>query len=264
MNRCSRTSLTAAAFLAATLAACDNNAAPSLIKDEEVNTELATSAGDAMALAVATMLGNEVAASLDGEPTSAESSVSDGGDLDFSRSRVCYDAAFAVVADCSPIASVRTIVTHVTLDASRSGTSDDGAKSWSGAVHRTADDSLTRVFVSANETARRHNGLATANDTTTLTAPEKNFFFAIAASDSVKAVTFNLPRGQNPWPASGSIVRNAAIKVVVTKGTETETRDVTRRIEVTFPADAQGNVALKINSTTCNLNLVTHRVTACL
>jgi hypothetical protein len=262
MNRCKWTSLTAAAFMAAMLAACDKTG-PSLIKDEEINAELATSEGDAMALAVLTLIGNESAASLgDGAPP-GEANLTGDGDLQFSRARVCYDASFAVVAGCSPIASVRTIVTNVTLDASRSGDSDDGLKSWSGGLHHTAHDSLTRVFVAADETQRIHNGVATANDSTTLTAPEKSFFFAVAASDSVKAVTFSLPRPSNPWPVSGAIVRNANVHVIVTKDGETESRNITRRIEVTFPADAQGNVQLKINSTTCNLNLVTHRVTAC-
>jgi hypothetical protein len=151
----------------------------------------------------------------------------------------------------------------VQLDASRSGESDDGLKSWSGGLHHSAHDSLTRVFVASDETQRVHNGVASANDTTSITAPEKAFFFAVAASDSVKAVTFNLPRSENPWPASGSIVRNATVHVIVTKGSETESRHVTRRIEVTFPADNQANVPLKINATTCNLNLVTHRVTGC-
>jgi len=58
-------------------------------------------------------------------------------------------------------------------------------------------------------------------------------------------------------------VRNVAVHVIVTKGAQTDTRDVTKRIEVTFPADAQGNVQLTINATTCNLNLVTHKVTNC-
>jgi len=41
------------------------------------------------------------------------------------------------------------------------------------------------------------------------------------------------------------------------------TRDFTKRIEVDFPADAQGNVVLKIDAKVCNLNLVTHAVTNC-
>jgi hypothetical protein len=81
--------------------------------------------------------------------------------------------------------------------------------------------------------------------------------------DSVKAVTFALPRSTNPWPISGSIVRTDTVHVTLTKGSTTETRDVTRRVVITFPADAQGNVQITINAKACNLNLVTRRVTNC-
>ena len=76
MNRCKWTTLTAAAFMAATLAACDKTG-PSLIKDEEINAELATSEGDAMALAVLTLNGNASDASLGGAPAPGESNVTD-------------------------------------------------------------------------------------------------------------------------------------------------------------------------------------------
>jgi hypothetical protein len=76
-------------------------------------------------------------------------------------------------------------------------------------------------------------------------------------------VTWNLPRANNPFPVSGSIVRVAAVHVVVTRANRTETRDVNRKITVTFPADAQGNVVLTVNDKTCNLNLVSHIVSGC-
>jgi hypothetical protein len=51
--------------------------------------------------------------------------------------------------------------------------------------------------------------------------------------------------------------------VVFVSPTQQATRDYTKRVEVDFPTDAQGNVVLKIDSQTCNLNLVTHTVTGC-
>jgi hypothetical protein len=62
---------------------------------------------------------------------------------------------------------------------------------------------------------------------------------------------------------SGSIVRNVQIHIVATKLDVTQTRDVTRRVELDFPADAEGNVVLKINDKTCSLNLVTRVVSGC-
>jgi hypothetical protein len=46
-------------------------------------------------------------------------------------------------------------------------------------------------------------------------------------------------------------------------GSRTESREIVRKLQVDFPADAQGNVVLKINDKTCNLNLVTHVVSNC-
>ena len=37
---------------------------------------------------------------------------------------------------------------------------------------------------------------------------------------------------------------------------------MTKRVEVNFPPDGQGNVVLKIDTKTCNLNLVTTTVSA--
>ncbi len=53
------------------------------------------------------------------------------------------------------------------------------------------------------------------------------------------------------------------LHVTVEGANRSGTRDVQRRAEVTFPADAQGNVVLTVNDLTCNLNLVTHAVTGC-
>ena len=58
-------------------------------------------------------------------------------------------------------------------------------------------------------------------------------------------------------------MRVDSIHATFTKGSLSESRDVVRTVEVDFPADAQGNVVLKVNGKTCNLNLVHHKVTAC-
>ena len=84
-----------------------------------------------------------------------------------------------------------------------------------------------------------------------------------ASNDSVQGVVFNLPHASNPWPVVGTIVRNTAGSVEITLGDRHETRSFTRRVTVTFPADAQGNVTITINAKTCQLNLVTHAVTGC-
>lgn len=65
---------------------------------------------------------------------------------------------------------------------------------------------------------------------TTFTEGEFSRVQSEAANDSVKAVTWNLPRSSNPFPVSRKIVRAVNVHVVATKGTKTETRDVTHAV----------------------------------
>lgn len=258
------------AVAAMSFAACNDATSTRniLATDAIVTADVASSAGDAIAQSVSDMMANESTGGLAG--ISASSAVSaEMAPVTYSRARTCFDATGAVVANCSPIASVRKIVTRVTIDGGRSGssTTEGGVtKTWSGAVHRVVDDTVQRVFNTAQppaETQRVHGAVATARDTTTFTEGAFSRLVAESANDTVKLLTWNLPRTSNPWPVSGSIVRAVAVHLVATRENRTETRDVTRRVEVTFPADAQGNVVLKVNDKTCNLNLVTHAVTNC-
>ena len=260
-------SIAAAAVVAAS--SCTDSTQPVLFDEADVTADIAASAGEAIASAITVMIANEAATSL------AIAASHHGGhgpgthSVDVQRTRVCYDAADAVVVACIPLASVRRIVTHAEMDGSRSDTRVNGrgeTVTWSGAVHRVMDDTLTRVFNTADppaETSRTHSGVASVNDTTTFSSGTVSRTAREAATDSVLAVTWNLPRASNPWPVSGSVVRRTAVSVVITDGDRTETRDISRRIQVTFPADAQGNVVLQVNDMTCQLNLATRHVTNC-
>lgn len=244
---------------AALVSACESSTDVSnLVPDAALDADITASAGDAIVVALGAMGGNEggggsaIVASNLGENT-----------LTITRTMTCLDASNAVVAGCTPFSSVRKIAAHVTMDGTRTGSNDAGTKTWAGAVHRTMDDTVTRVFTGPTETARAHAGVNTGNDTTQFTEGDLTRSATEAAIDSVNAVTWNLPRSSNPWPVSGSFVRRVNVKVTATKGDRTESREVNRRIQVTFPADAQGNVDLVINDKTCNLNLVTGVVTNC-
>ena len=72
-----------------------------------------------------------------------------------------------------------------------------------------------------------------------------------------------LEAGKNPWPVSGSLVRRVTAHITVEGANRSETKDANRRVEVTFPADAQGNVTINVNGKTCTLNLVTRAVANC-
>lgn len=256
------------------LAACSDSStgvSGATLADSTITTDVATSSGDAMATSIENMTADEASASLDMASTFASFNLvpaqGPSRELTFNRTRTCYDANGAVVAGCSPLSSVRTILTQTTIAGSRSGstTTTGGATiTWSGSVHRSAKDSLTRIFnASSTETSRSHTGTAVGKDTTSFSNTTEGVTRNMSESyaDSAIAVTFNLPRSSNPLPVSGSIVRYDTVHVVLTKNSSTTTRDATRRVEVDFPADAQGNVTVKINDKTCSLNLLTHKVT---
>ena len=140
-----------------------------------------------------------------------------------------------------------------------------GTETMTLASHRTRQ--MTISGLAGQETSRTHNGFGTSRDTTTFTGTRDGEtltrIMVEASNDSVQGVVFNLPHASNPWPVSGTIVRSTAGSVDITAGARHENRSFTRRITVTFPADAQGNVTITINAKTCQLNLVTHAVTGC-
>jgi hypothetical protein len=253
--------------LAVLAAACSDGTSVrgSLVSDASISADVAASSGDAIVASLGAMIGNESSGSLSTLRSGAVASLEDPT-LNYSRTTVCLDADGNVVDGCRPLSSVHKIATDLAIDGSRSGqiTKRNGETvTWSGAVHRSAHDTVTRNFTDGTETSRTHDGNGAAYDTTTYSDANVSRLFEEAANDSVRALTWNLPRFSNPWPVSGSIVRNVQIHVVATKADVTQTRDVLRRIEVDFPADAEGNVVLKINDKTCSLNLVTRVVSGC-
>ena len=251
---------------AVTISACDGTAPSDGLTDEAILGDVAASAGDAIASALHSIAGNATAAALPGSSGPAGTAALTGGSVDVERSRVCYDAADREVTGCTPLSAVRKIVTSLTVDGTRSGshTTKRGVTvNWTGAVHRVASDTLRRNFAGDAEVSRTHDGIAVAHDTTTFSDGSGTRVVSEAASDSVRGVTWNVPRSTNPFPVAGYIVRVDTVRVVATRDGETREREVVWTIRVDFPADAQGNVVLQINGKTCNLNLVTRRVSNC-
>src|SRR4051812_8752762 len=260
--RSARIAIPAAIALFA-FAACDNPADVPF-DDVAVTQDVAAASGDAAANMVEIMVGNETAAGGGAEIGGAQAAPTT--DFSVSRTRTCQDAAGATVQNCLPFSSVRKIITAATISGSRSSTRTNASGAtvtWTGIVHRSSNDTTSRVFSGATETSRVHAGNGIAHDTTTFTDGVFIRKLSETALDSVKALTFNLPRSSNPYPVSGSIVRRSAATVAITKADKSVSRDLTHRVEVLFPADAQGNVTLKIDAKTCQLNLVTHAVTNC-
>ncbi|HJQ18936.1 MAG TPA: hypothetical protein VJ867_01220 [Gemmatimonadaceae bacterium] len=257
------TSVVAAALVCAVMAACDSTApSPSLVDDATINGDVAASSADAMVSSLDDMRDDE---QFSGLTVSAQSLVAPSL-IDRERTRTCYDASDAVVPNCSPLSAVRKLVIHGTFTGSRAGTrttTGGTTVTWSGAFHRVVDDTVVRNFDGANETSRTHNDVIAAHDTTSFADGTVTRNMNEAAHDSVRAVTFDLPRSSNPFPVSGSIVRLDSVNVEATSSDRSASRQVVRRIEIDFPADAQGNVVFKINDRTCSLNLVTRKVGNC-
>lgn len=258
-----RVSTLAAAMLA--FAACGDPASPNnLIDDSAISRDVAASSGDAAAEMIQTLIGNESSAGGGAELVGA--AATGATSVEVSRTRNCYDANGAAVNNCLPFSSVRMVVTSASVAGSSSGsntTASGAAMTWTAAVHRAGTDTTRRIFTGANETSRSHVSRGTAKDTVTATEGTLVRLLSVDAVDSVKNITFTLPRANNPYPTSGSFVRTAAVHAQVTKENQSASRDANFRVEVVFPADAQANVAIKVNATTCQLNLVTRAVTSC-
>lgn len=258
---------TLAALTAAALVACSDANTPSLLSDQDLTEDLATTSGDAIATNVANLIANEQFAGLPGALSSVDGSA-DPTDLTVVRSRTCYDGD-AVQDQCDAL-TTDSVVIIMSVDGSfsRQFTGRRGTELLERAVH--SDHRLTISGLDGTETSRTHDGAGASDDTTTITRiaggdEEPNFIRTLVESslDSVQSIVFDLPRATNPWPTSGSIVRRVSGEVTVTLGDRTETRSFSRRIQVTFPADAQGNVTIQINDQTCTLNLVTRAITNC-
>jgi hypothetical protein len=247
--------------------ACESTApSSSLVSDDAIEADVLASAGEAIASALEAMAGNEAASSLPGSNVRSDLPSLTTSSFDVERSRTCYDANGDAVNGCSPLSAVRKVVTELTLDGSRSGshTNRNGVTvNWAGAVHRTLDDTLVRNFTGSTEISRTHSALATGHDTSTFSGEAFSRVISEATIDSVNGVTWNVPRANNPFPISGSIVRVDSLHVVATREGETREREAVWTIRVSFPADAQGNVVLQVNDKTCNLNLVTRAVSNC-
>jgi hypothetical protein len=220
--------------------------------DQDLAADIAASAGDAIAADVNEAIGNEVFGGFMA-PDVAASPAADSITNTFSavRTRTCYNSQGAVVT-CG--AGTTSMKVTLTLDGTRTG------PNFTGAVHRNRTDSISGL--GQGSTSRVHNGRGTSNDTTEFSREGNTRKFAESSNDSIINLTFTLPRSSNPWPTAGQIIRNVNATITIT-GTINETRSISRRVVVTFPADAQGNVSIQVGTMTCNLNLVTHRVTNC-
>jgi len=241
--------LLAAAAIGVT--ACTDATTPNLISDSQVSADVAASSGDAIATDIAGLIANEAFA---GMPSAPAGLFASPPGVSETRSRTCFDAQDVQQQQCDDQTTAK-VVLHWTLDGGRAG------DHFSASIHRIRD--LTISGLAGTETSRTHDGVGTSNDTTVFAGERITRTSVESAIDSVKSIVFNLPHATNPWPVSGSVVRRLTLHITVEGDNVSESRDANRRVEVIFPADAQGNVTINVNDKTCTLNLVTRAVVNC-
>ena len=258
----------AALFGAAACSSSDNSA--QIVDDATVSQDVAASAGDAASAMINETSTSESTIGLESvvAPQGVNYSVfRPSFTQSYSRTRTCYDATHTLVANCTPLSSVRTIITQITHSRSRSGSNSvtGGATvSWSGSLNRSAYDSLTRVFTGATETSRVHNDIASEHDTSTFSNATVTRQETEVAHDSVAGLTYVLPRDSTSRPSAGTITRIDSVDVVATKSGTTVEKKYVRLVTITFPADANGNVTVTVTggvTKTCTYNLGTGNTT---
>src|SRR4051812_16471152 len=148
------------AALAAFMACGDPASTDGLVDDSAVTLDVAATAGDAAADMIGIMVANEVAAGGGAEAAGANAAAAPVSNINVQRSRSCLNGDGAVVQNCLPFSSVRKIITAATITGTHSSsrTKEGGATvTWTGTVHRSSNDTTTRVFNGTTETSRVHS-----------------------------------------------------------------------------------------------------------
>ncbi len=138
---------------------------------------------------------------------------------------------------------------------------DTGQTSFS-ANQNTFSDTTYRlhnrtVSTLLGDTVHTWNGSGTGSVHSTRTGQiTKDYTFT--STDTASAIKFRQPRDINPYPLSGTFVKNYTV-VRTREASDTTTHTTTRQVVVTFNGTA--NVPMTINGTAYTLNLDTHKVT---
>jgi hypothetical protein len=124
---------------------------------------------------------------------------------------------------------------------------------------RMIDDADTASMVVQRGSPVFHvwNGAGARIDSSTYTVNGVERIFAYTAHDTAAALTFTIPRSENPYPAWGSISRN--LELHFTAGGYDKT--ITRSAKITF--DGTSVAELQVGALTCDLDLVTRVVSNC-
>ena len=193
------------------LAACNDANGPSEEEDLALNEAVAEVAADAAIEDVKQMF-----VALGAEPALGASFDAAGPPRDFSRTVTFYDAAGAMMDgyDAGLTASINIVV-------EASGTVE--REGWTATVLRSRD--LTVSGLAGAETSRRWDGTGLGTVTGSQHTDEHgDRSYDMASSVVIDAVVRDLPREENPWPASGTITRTVSVTITTADGVVTRER----------------------------------------
>lgn len=261
------------AAVVAFAAACSDSASPTnQVSDSQATADLAISAGNAIATDVGLLVGGETlgmgitfsaardhgsagllaipAGCTQGTDGRYTCTTTTANGLTLTRSFAFYDVA-GVIQDRFDA----TTTASINFQNSISGTvTHDGG---TGTISRQRD--MTLSGLAGAETQRTWNGTGTGTRNFTHTGDRGTRTYAETSNDTTSAVVFNVPRADNPWPQSGTVVHNMTATATVEGTDHSGSRTFSRRAVVTFNGTA--NVPLQVGTRSCTLNLETKHVT---
>jgi hypothetical protein len=259
--------LTGATALLVATACSDSTAPSSRVSDNEAAVDLAVSAG----ASVATDLGLLMAGEADGMTftTGAErgdaqlaattgcsvvdgrrvcSATTDGG-LTLTRSFAFYDASNALQPRFDPATTA-----SINFQMSVSGTITRPRVTSTISHERN----MTLSGLAGTETERSWNGTGSGSENSTATGDRGTRTYVGTTKDTTTNVVFKLPRSENPWPQSGTIVHRTDATATF-EGAQSGSRTIAHRAVVTF--NGTSTATLQIGTRTCSLDLATKAVT---
>jgi hypothetical protein len=274
----------AAMFLAAGAVACSSDlAGPPALDDAQINADVATTSGDAVASQVAGFTDDVTAAG-------SFTIVSPSYNVNVTGNGTSGQPSFAAVApNCSYTAPryTCTATTEQGLTVTRSfafydanggslQTFDstkvesvnfqaqvDGSFQrdivWTAGVHRNRN--LTVSGLISLKPQRKWNGVGAGADTVSHIGLDGIRTLAGTAHDTVTNVLMPGKAAPSQIPLSGTVVVATDYTASLQGATGTASKQVTRRVVVTF--DGTVTPQLKVGTLTCVLHLDTHRVDGC-
>lgn len=169
------------------------------------------------------------------------------------RSYAFFDTAGLAQRDYSTTATER--VNRAWLDSGVVNRARDGVTHVDSTVRRRTAD--VTGLAGSPDTVHVWNAVGTATHRVTRSG-QITRRLVMTAHDTTTGVRVRLPRDVNPWPLSGTIVRNVLVDIT-REGERTTSRTEQRRVVVTFNGTAL--VPLTVNGVAHTLNLETRRVT---